>query len=74
MELEEFIELVKIDRVELAEIITKDRKFLDFEKTLECLNYLSYPLLMLLDKECLEHSDKLKEITESMVNEVKKNE
>lgn len=67
MEVKEFIELMKIDREKLAEIMCENRKFLNYEKTLESLNYLSYPMLMLLDKECLEHSEKLNNIVETMV-------
>lgn len=69
MDVEEFIELVKIDREKLAEIMCENRKFLTYEKTLDSLNYLSYPMLMLLDKECLEHFEKLNNIVETMVNE-----
>lgn len=64
MELKEFNELIAIDREKLAKIMTENRNFLDYDKTLDCLNYLSFPILMLLDEECLEYQKMESELNE----------
>jgi len=55
MEFEEFIEKIKCEREEIAKEMCKLTGVIDYEKTLDSLNYLSLPLLLMFDEECVEY-------------------
>lgn len=49
MELDEFIRLIKSHRDELATKMCHETSLIKYNKTLECLDYLSLPILLMLD-------------------------